>query len=627
MERPVYIENIQEKIMHENEALLHNLFEYAPDAIIVVNHHGCITRINTQAETMFGYTREELLDQPLEILLPERFRERHMAHRLNYRTDSRIRPMGAGLELFGRRKNGSEFAVDIMLSPLMTADGGLVIAVVRDITERKRAEQERSQLASIVEFSDDAIIGKTPDGRIISWNQGAERIYGYTADEVKGQSIGLLVPSELPNDLSRMLASIQQGEVIQHYETLQQRKDGRRIHVSLTVSPIKDAAGHTIGISTIARDITERVRSEEKFRGLLESAPDAMVIITEKGEISLINSQTEKLFGYTREELLGQSVEILIPDRFRAEQDEHWMSYFVDLRSQPKGISLELYGVRQDGSKFPIEISLSPLQTDEEILVISAIRDVTERKLFEQTLREKNVELQHANQAKDRFLASMSHELRTPLNAIMGFTGTLLMKLPGPLTVDKEKQLRTIQTSARHLLSLINDLLDLTKIESGKVELHMEPVVCQGIVQDIVTTLRPQAENKGLTFDVVMPDQEITILTDRRSLSQILLNLTNNAIKFTEQGGIRLEVVRWQHKERTRVAFSLVDSGIGIRLEDQVKLFQAFAQVDSSATRRYEGTGLGLHLSQKLAGLLGGYIDFESQYGEGSRFTLVIPEK
>jgi protein-histidine pros-kinase len=258
-------------------------------------------------------------------------------------------------------------------------------------------------------------------------------------------------------------------------------------------------------------------------------------------------------------------------------------------------------------------------------VVITVIRDITERKRFEQALRDKNIELEKANQAKDRFLASMSHELRTPLNAIIGFTGTLLMKLPGPLTPDQEKQLRTIQSSARHLLSLINDLLDLTRIESGKIELTFEPVVCQSLVQEVVTTLRPLAESKNLSFEVKTPAEDLVIHTDRRAFNQILLNLANNAIKFTEEGGVRLELGQRQVNGQRRIAISLVDTGIGIRAEDQVKLFQAFVQVDSSATRRYAGTGLGLHLSQKLASLLGGQIEFESEFGRGSRFTLVIP--
>jgi len=219
----------------------------------------------------------------------------------------------------------------------------------------------------------------------------------------------------------------------------------------------------------------------------------------------------------------------------------------------------------------------------------------------------------------------MSHELRTHMNAIIGFTGTLLMGLAGPLTADQEKQLRTVQASAKHLLALINDLLDLAKIEAGKVELKLEPTDCKAVVEEVVATLRPQAEGKGLALQVTLPDQALTIHADRRALSQIIINLANNAIKFTERGSVHLKVNPGEANGKRMVEFSVEDTGVGIRPEDQVKLFAAFAQVDQ-ARRSREGTGLGLHLSQKLAELLGGKITFRSEYGKGSTFTLALKE-
>jgi len=254
--------------------------------------------------------------------------------------------------------------------------------------------------------------------------------------------------------------------------------------------------------------------------------------------------------------------------------------------------------------------------------VFAAARDVMERKRFEQTLQEKNLELERANLSKDNFLASMSHELRTPLNAIIGFTGTLLMQLPGPLNTDQHKQLSTVGSSARHLLSLINDLLDLAKIESGKVEINFEDVGCQSVVEEVMTTLRPLTKDKGLVFQHKVPKQEILLKTDRRALNQVLINLTNNAIKFTSQGSVTLELKERHEDNQTWIMFAVVDTGMGIKKEDQVKLFQAFEQIHS--THRGEGTGLGLHLSKKLAALLGGTIEFESEHGKGSRFALLI---
>jgi PAS domain S-box-containing protein len=368
-----------------------------------------------------------------------------------------------------------------------------------------------------------------------------------------------------------------------------------------------------------------RAQADENFRGLLGSAPDVMIIVNAAGRIVLVNSQTEKLFGYRREELLGPSIETLIPARFRDKHQGHRSGYCADPRVRSIGEMLDPYGLRQDGREFPVAISLSPLRTEKDFMVISSIRDVIERKRFEQTLQEKNAELENAILAKDRFLASMSHELRTPLNAIIGFTGTLLMGLPGPLTTVQDKQLRTIQISAKHLLSLINDPLDPAKIESGKVELRFKPISCQSIMEEAANALQPLAENKGLTLALTMPEEACIVQTDRRALSQILLNLTNNAIKFTDRGQVCLALKQRQDSGRGLMANSVMDTGTGIGPEDQSKLLEAFSQVDMSVARRHEGTGLGLHLSQKLAELLRGRITFCSTYGQGSTFTVTIP--
>jgi PAS domain S-box-containing protein len=386
--------------------------------------------------------------------------------------------------------------------------------------------------------------------------------------------------------------------------------------------PMVDAQDKETSNITEPKRTREGLRTSEiRYRRLFESARDGILILNAATlKITEVNPFMTELLGYSRDEFLGKELwEIGLfsdkeasQDAFRELQVKGYLRY-EDLPLQTT-----------EGKLREVEFVSNVYEEDSHQVIQCNIRDVTERKRFEQELQEKNLELENANLAKDRFLANMSHELRTPLNAIIGFTGTLLMKLPGPLTKDQEQQLSTVQTSARHLLSLINELLDLAKIESGKVEIKYEPIICQSVIKEVAAALRPLAESKGIDFKVKAPKASVRVESDRRILSQILINLTNNAIKFTDKGRVQIELGTQLSNGRTLASIDVIDSGIGIRPEDKEKLFQAFQQVDDD--HRAQGTGLGLYLSQKLAVLIKGRIELESEYGKGSVFRLLIPK-
>ncbi len=488
-----------------------------------------------------------------------------------------------------------------------------------------RDAQTDAKFRGLLEAAPVAIVVVGRDGDIVLLNSRTEELFGYEPGELLGKPVELLVPvrfrGEHPGHRMGYHSEMSIRPMGHGLELYGLRKDGREFPAEINLSPIE---GEEHLVSAAIRDITERKLADAKFRGLLESATDAIVIVDKEGMIVLVNSQAERLFGYERGELLGHTVDLLIPHHLLGKHPGSWTSYVSESSGPPIGTEIELNGLRKDGGEFPVEISLSPIETEQGILLSNAIRDVTKRKQLEQTLTQKNIELEKANLAKDRFLASMSHELRTPLNAIIGFTGTLLMRLPGPLTEAQEKQLNTVQSAGRHLLSLINDLLDLAKIESGNVAVSFDPVVIQNVVGEVASALRPQAEAKGLRFEVHAPRHDLVVMADRRALSQILFNLTSNAIKFTEKGSVKIKIDQRAAGRFLLTEITISDTGVGIREEDQEKLFQAFIQVDGRDPRRSEGTGLGLHLSQKLASLVRGVISCESTFGKGSRFTLTM---
>jgi PAS domain S-box-containing protein len=378
---------------------------------------------------------------------------------------------------------------------------------------------------------------------------------------------------------------------------------------------------------------------ESRFRKLLEAAPDAILEVNPEGQIMLLNEAAERMFGYSRGELLGLNVENLVPAAMRGGHSRHRASYASHPKTRPMGTGLELQGQRKDGSLFPVEISLSPNWIEGSLHVIASVRDITQRKLVEDRIRvlreqytveltakneqleARNLEVEQANRLKNEFLASMSHELRTPLHTIIGFSELLTEQLEGPLNEKQHRFVGHILQDARHLLELINEILDISKIESGRLELKRETFDFGHCVEEVVTSLRHQAANKSITLEN-RSNSQTALYADRLRVKEILYNLLSNAVKFTPQGG-NVWVESAQDDDFLNV--SVCDTGIGIPEKEQSSIFDKFYQVEDSRKTSREGTGLGLSITKHLVELHGGNISVLSRPGQGSRFKLVFP--
>jgi PAS domain S-box-containing protein len=610
--------------LREQQTYLRGLIESSVDGLVTVDPDGYITDVNEQMCRMAGYERSELIGS----VFNRYFTDPGAA-------DTGVKQtLGRGVvtnyELVLKHKSGRKATVSFNASVFRSAEGRVqgIFASARDISEQSRLQgqlaEHQAYNRSLIEASADALFAIAPDGMITDVNEEATRLSGFTRQH--------LVSSDFAGyftDPGRARAGVEEtfgsGRVLGYELTLVTRH-GRKVTVSFNAGVFSDASGKPLGILASARDSTSQKQLEQQLRdsqvytrSLIESNIDALMTTDPVGVITDVNQQMEALTGYPRDDLIGSPFKRYFTDPAMAEDGIRLVLH------EGKVENYELTARRRDGHETVVSYNASAFYDQENKLqgVFAAARDVTDRKRFEQTLQEKNLELENASTAKDRFLASMSHELRTPLNAILGFTGTLLMELPGPLTDEQRRQLDTVQSSGKHLLSIINDLLDLAKIESGNLELELVPVVCQETIDEVAGSLRPLIEGKGLELWIDAPDEEVTVHTDRRALSQILINLTNNAIKFTDSGGITLALCLAD--DGSSVHLSVTDTGVGIAEADQDRLFRAFEQVGEARARRYEGTGLGLYISQKLAELLGGRILMESTQGKGSTFTISLP--
>jgi PAS domain S-box-containing protein len=612
-----------------SEASLRTTLQSIGDAVIAADSKGRITFMNPVAQALTGWPAEEALGKELS----EVFRIINEQTRLMVESPvEKVLREGVVVGLANHTvllaRDGREIPIDDSGAPIRDEEGEItgVVLVFHDITERRRGEEAMLRLAAIVESANDAILGKTLDGVITSWNAGAERLYGYSAQEVIGRNISMLMPADRREELASIMEKIKAGERIQQFETARVRKDGKRLEVSLAISPIKNDRGEITGASTIARNITEQKRAEEMFRLAVEAAPNAMVMVDESDRVVLINSEAERLFGYSRAELMGQPADMLVPERFRGPQLGYWRGH-TD-KSQAAGAAVDLYVLRKDGEEVPVEIGLNPIETEKGRLVLSSIVDITERRRAE-VERERLLELERrarqeaeeANRLKDEFLATLSHELRTPLTAMLGWTRMLRTRQLDENT--SQHALETIERNVRAQTQLIEDLLDVSRIITGKLRLDTRPVELVPVIEAAIDSIQPAAEAKEIILERALDATASPVLGDAARLQQVVWNLLSNAVKFTPRGGrVRVSLERVE----SYAAVTVMDTGEGIRQEFLPYVFDRFRQADSSSTRLHGGLGLGLAIVRHLVELQGGVVVATSDgLRRGASFTVRLP--
>jgi protein-histidine pros-kinase len=488
----------------------------------------------------------------------------------------------------------------------------------------RQPERDRFFAAAFAGAHDPAL-ALTPEGVVTAWNLAAERLLGFTSAEVLGRHEKLIVPEDRLAECDTIQRRLRAGEPVVDLETVRRARDGRRVGVALTLSPVRGRDGSIIGATEVLRGVGVRDADAARFRLAVEASPAAMLMTDERGVIRLANGEAEAIFGYAAEELIGQPVELLLPVPMRGAHAISRGAFQAAPGKRMMGAGRDLYARRKDGSTFPVEIGLNPLRTPEGLVVLSAIVDTTERKRTELALRLAKQEAERASAMKTQFLANMSHELRTPLNAIIGYSDLMLAEVAGPIRPARYADyLEDIKRGGSHLLSLINDLLDLSCAESGLVSLDEVELDLVALAEAAVKLMDGDAQLRGLSLSLAAETNSLPLRGDERMVTQILLNLLSNALKFTPKGGsVRVGVNRTGEGEPRLV---VKDDGVGMPRSQIPRAFAAFVQVENAYRRAGNaGAGLGLALTKRFVELHGGRISLDSAENQGTEVTVVFP--
>ncbi len=627
--------------------------DISPDALVIVNPAGTIVMVNRQTETVFGYARTELLGQQLELLLPERFHEVHTAHRNQYFSAPRTRPMGVGLQLVGRRKDGTEFPVEISLNPLLLDDVLHVIGAIRDMTAQRVAERERLQQleqirlqAELINLAHDAILVRDPVSRVISWNKGAEELYGWTVQEAQGRVTHSLLKTRFPSSRADVDAHLEH-EGQWEGELTHTRRDGSSVIVESRQMLVHDEEGHPIAILEINRDITERRHLEQTeqvvhaetvarlafLQQVIDALPSSVYLVYgTDARLLLANRAASSVWGAEwqvdqpmLEFLTRNGIEIT-----NAQGRPLPPSQFATLRAVQRGESVlqqqEL--IRRPGSSLPVLVNAVALPTQRRWSVF--LQETEQQTPVEEAMalvmHQDVTALKEAEYLKDEFVGIVAHELRTPLAALKGFADMLLVQTArgrGVALAEWQREaLEEIELATTRLVKLTEELLDVTRLQAGRLHLQRTPINMVPFAQRVATLLQQTTTQHRLEVRTTQP--ELLADIDPGRIEQVLTNLIDNAIKYSPQGG-PVTITIWEETAARIVGISVQDRGIGIPRRQHAQMFGRFMRADNAQAWGISGTGLGLYICRELVERHGGQLWFDSEEDAGSTFFVTLP--
>jgi PAS domain S-box-containing protein len=649
----------------ESEGRLAGVIQSAMDAILTVDEEQNILLFNGAAEKMFRCPAAEALGQPLTRFIPQRFHAAHAGHIHKFAdTGVTSRAMGSKNALWAVRADGQEFQIEASISQVVTGGKKLFTVILRDVTERVQADAVRERLAAVVDSSDDAIISKTLAGTISTWNRGAEKIFGYTSSEAVGQPMLMLFPPDRITEETDILERIRHGGSVEHFETVRLRKDGTRIDVSATISPIKDRSGTIVGASKIARDITERKQAEERLAGqaeelsrqtiellrsqvalenqtlmlqsVLDSIEEGLVAADETGKFLLWNPAATRIVGMGAENVppgeWNEHYGVYLPDTvtpFPPEQNPLLRA----IRGEVCVAEMYLHNQELDSGVW-IETSASPLKSKDGVARggVIAIRDITQRRLDEQKIRQLNEELEErvvqrtaqlaaANQELEAFTYSVSHDLRAPLRHIGGFSRILTEDFGPGMPPEAQSHLQRIADGAHRMGLLVDELLNLARV--GRHAIQLQSTSLNSLIEDVVSLLQPEINGRAVTWKIAeLPSVDC----DPILIKQVFQNLIANALKFSRTRE-RAVIEIGYRQENEQMIVSVRDNGVGFNMKYKDKLFGTFQRLHRAED--FEGTGIGLATVQRIIHKHGGRVWAEGEMDKGAAFffTLGAAEK